>query len=358
MAQHFGGTLLRPYIIAEIGMNYEGSMARAKAMIEAAARGGAQAAKFQSYQADTLASRTSSPAYWDLDAEPTESQHQLFSKYDAFGPDEYAELAAHCRKVGIDFMSTPFDLAAVDYLEPLVPMFKIASADITNVPLIRKVARTGKPVVVSVGAASDEEIHTAVELLEAAGAQQIALLHCVLNYPTLPANANVAGIRRLTDDFHGRAVVGYSDHVAPDADGRMPAVELAAAFGAVIVEKHFTDDRNAAGNDHYHAMDEDGLRHLVERLQAMAELAGTGVPDLEVQRSAISNARRRIFTARPVAAGAVIAEDDLIALRADTGVAVAAWDTVVGARLTSAKEVGEPLTESDLETNAAASGSL
>ena len=131
----------RPYVIAEIGVNHEGSLATAKQLIELAHQGGAHAAKFQSYKANTLASKQS-PAYWDTTKEATLSQHELFQKYDNFGAAEYIELAAHAKKVGIDFISTPFDDEAVDYLAPLVSFYKIASADITNIPLLRRVART------------------------------------------------------------------------------------------------------------------------------------------------------------------------------------------------------------------------
>lgn len=123
------GNNLDPYIIAEIGVNHEGSLDRAKQLIEQAARGGAHAAKFQSYKAGKIASRNS-PAYWDTSKEPTESQYKLFQKYDAFGPAEYEELARHCGAIGIDFMSTPFDLDAVDFLDPLIPAFKIASREL------------------------------------------------------------------------------------------------------------------------------------------------------------------------------------------------------------------------------------
>ncbi|NDE21064.1 MAG: hypothetical protein EBZ98_05350, partial [Actinobacteria bacterium] len=161
---------------------HEGSLELAKRLVELAKEGGADAAKFQTYKADTLASRHS-PAYWDTTKEPTLSQFELFKKYDAFGPAEYQALAEHSKQVGIDFVSTPFDDAAVDLLAPLVPFFKVASADLTNTPLLRRVARTKKPVVLSVGASTIEEIDGALTTLRAAGARDIALLHCILNYP-------------------------------------------------------------------------------------------------------------------------------------------------------------------------------
>ena len=169
-----------PYIIAEIGVNHEGDIALAKRLIREAKDGGAHAAKFQSYKANKIASKNS-PAYWDQSKEPTDSQFKLFQKYDGFGEAEYKELAEYCRTLGIDFMSTPFDLDAVDFLAPLMPAFKIASADITNVPLIRKCAGTGKPLIISTGAATLSEIELALTTAKQAGARNVALLHCVLN---------------------------------------------------------------------------------------------------------------------------------------------------------------------------------
>lgn len=337
-----------PYIIAEIGVNHEGSVERAQEMIAAVARAGGHAAKFQTYKAETLASRKNSPAYWDTSKEPTTSQYELFSKLDSFGEAEYRQLAATCVEVGIDFLSTPFDLPSVGMLDPLMPAMKVASADLTNVPLLRAVAATGKPVIMSAGASTHDEIDWALGVLEAAGAREIALLHCVLRYPTPPEHANLLGIERLRERFGSRAVIGYSDHVAPDAGGEVPALEMATILGARVIEKHFTDDRSGQGNDHYHAFDEAGLRAYTERLARFRELGGTGEPDIPAQHAAISNARRRVFTARPLEAGSTIVEADLIALRADTGVEIADWDAVVGRRLLTAKASGDPILPEDL----------
>ncbi len=154
-----------PYVIAEIGVNHEGSMRQAKLLIEQAKMGGADAAKFQSYKAGTLASKQS-PSYWDTTKEKTKSQFELFKKYDSFGPEEYIELAEHCEKVGIEFISTPFDDQAVDFLDPLVPFFKVASSDLTNTPFLRKIGGKKKPVVLSTGASTLPEIDEGVRVLE------------------------------------------------------------------------------------------------------------------------------------------------------------------------------------------------
>lgn len=337
-----------PYIIAEIGVNHEGSLDRAKEMIQAVARAGGHAAKFQTYKADTLASAKNSPSYWDTSQEPTTSQHELFQKYDGFGAAEYRELADFCEQAGIDFLSTPFDLSAVGMLAPLMPAVKIASADLTNVPLLRSVASTGKPVIISAGASTHTEIDWALGMLERAGATEIALLHCVLRYPTPAEHANLRGIEQLRARFGDRAVIGYSDHVAPSADGSLPALDMASIMGARVIEKHFTDNREGIGNDHYHAFDEALLREYVTSLATFRELAGDGSPDIEAQSAAIENARRRIFVTQDIEAGSVVTEEDLIALRANTGIEIAAWDSVVGRRLAVAKQSGEAVLAGDL----------
>lgn len=345
----FNRQYMDPYIIAEIGMNHEGSMVRAKAMIESVARAGGHAAKFQTYKAETLASVKNSPAYWDVTKEPTQSQFELFQRFDSFEREQYEELAEFCAGVGVDFLSTPFDLDSVEWLAPLMPAIKIASADLTNVPLLRKVAATRKPVILSVGASTHDEIQNSLVTLTDAGAIEIALLHCVLRYPTPHEDANLLGIRELQESFGSRATIGYSDHVAPAPSGDAPALEMAVTLGARIIEKHFTDDRSGLGNDHYHALDEEGIRQFVERISTFRELAGTGIPDIEVQNAAVVNARRRIIVRRNLSAGKTLNEGDLIPLRSDVGIEVSHWDSVIGAQLAVDKADGDPLVEADLK---------
>jgi len=326
-------------------------MERAKAMIEQVARAGGHAAKFQTYKADKLAAKHTSPAYWDTTKEPTGSQHELFQRFDAFGPAEYEELAAHCASVGIDFLSTPFDFEAVDYLAPLMPIIKVASADLTNVPLIRRAARTGRPLLMSVGASSHDEIKTAIRVGLDAGAERVSILHCVLNYPTPKENAQLSQIAVLQREFGEQVAVGYSDHVAPEEDGTMPALEYAAINGVRVIEKHFTDNRQGIGNDHYHATDEAGLLAFTKRLELYRTLEGDGNLHLETQATAISNARRRIIATRDLSAGAVIQEEDLIPLRSNVGITIDRWDEVVGSKLVRDVSQDAPIEESDLERN-------
>ena len=339
----------RPYIIAEIGVNHEGSLELAKRLIELAKEGGADGAKFQSYKADTLASKNS-PAYWDTSKEATRSQHELFQKYDNFEPGDYAELARHAEKVGIDFLSTPFDDAAVDYLAPLVPFYKIASADITNTPLLRRVARTKKPVVLSTGASNMDEIRWSVSTLHEAGATDVVLLHCILNYPCENRNAHVRMITGLAEAFPDY-LIGYSDHTVPDPD--MTALAVAYSLGAVVLEKHFTHDKTLPGNDHYHAMDVHDLRRFVDRMGTIADILGEESAKAPISTEDISrlNARRSIVLARPVKGGQVLTEADLTYKRPGTGVGPQDWDRVIGMTVTKDLPDDHVLTWDDLRTS-------
>src|SRR5690554_2375128 len=316
IGNHLLGDALNPYIIAEIGVNHEGSLELAKELILQAKRAGAHAAKFQSYKADKIASKNS-PAYWDTKLEPTDSQHALFKKFDSFDRDEYFELADFCKINGIDFMSTPFDLDAVDYLDELMPAYKVASADITNIPLIRKCAEKGKPLILSTGASTFPEIENAISVAKAAGAKDVILLHCVLNYPTPIDHAQLFMIERLIKVFPDH-LIGYSDHVVPD--GTISALEVAVLKGACVLEKHFTHDKNLPGNDHYHAMDMHDLMAFKNKLEVYKGLLTGKGKDLSKESLARKHARRSIVTAKPLAAGTVLSESDLIAKRPAHGI--------------------------------------
>jgi len=299
-------------------------------LVDLAKEGGADAVKFQSYKAASLASKNS-PSYWDTSKETTSSQYELFKKYDCFNADDYRTLAEHCRSVGIDFLSTPFDDAAVDFLDPLVPVYKVASADLTNTLLLRKVAGKGKPVLLATGASYKSEIDIALQTLKQAGCAQISLLHCILNYPTEHKNAHLRMIKGLLADYPD-CVVGYSDHTLPDDS--MSSLVTAHLLGAVILEKHFTHDKTLPGNDHYHAMDLADLRILRRRLQKIRQLMGetekkTAIPS---EGPARLNARRSIVVRAKLAAGHLIRPEDIICKRPGTGISPLFLDKVLGSK--------------------------
>jgi len=320
----------KPYIIAEIGVNHEGSLDKAKDLIDLAKEGGANAAKFQSYKAETLASKYS-PAYWDTTKEPTQSQHELFKKYDQFEPDDYISLYEHCNNNKIDFLSTPFDDDAIEYLDPMIPFFKIASADLTNIPFLRKIAAKDKPIVLSTGASNTEEIDTALVTLKNAGCLNIALLHCILNYPTPIEQAHLRMIKGLSMVYPNH-VIGYSDHTLPDES--MTSLVAAHLLGAVIIEKHFTHDKTLPGNDHYHAMDVDDLKRFKRLIDTIHVSLGKESHKKPIETENISrlNARRSIIVRRNIPAGHKLTEKDLTYKRPGTGISPLHWDIVLGSK--------------------------
>ena len=314
-----------PYVIAEIGVNHEGSLDKARELIDLACLNGADAIKFQTYTAEKLASRQS-PAYWDLTKEPTLSQYELFKKYDTFGEREYELLAEHCQKEGIHFLSTPFDERAADFLGPLMPCIKVASADITNFPLLRKVATIGKPVLLSTGASTLAEIDMAVAELEKWGCLSLSLLHCILNYPTSYENAHLNMINGLQRVFPGY-VIGYSDHTIPDEG--MLVLTSAYLKGARILEKHFTFDKTLPGNDHYHAMDAADLKRLRKNLTFLGRIEGEiHKTPLASEAPARQHARRSIVLQRAVTKGSLLCQDMLTAKRPASGISPVNWDEV------------------------------
>ena len=342
------------YLIAEIGVNYYdiakkeniSLMDAAKLMIKKAKEGGANAAKFQSYKADKLASKNS-PAYWDISKESTKSQFELFAKLDKFNEEEYLELSKYCRKIDIDFLSTPFDLESVDFLNPLVNCFKVASADITNYPLLEKIAKTNKPLFLSTGASTLEEIEETINFLKKINSSiDITLLHCVLSYPTKNVNANLLRLKYLKNKFP-ELKLGYSDHTLPDDN--LIILPVAATLGATILEKHFTLDKSLKGNDHYHAMDLNDLKNIRKNLDLLDSLFDKDEKNyLECEQISRKQARRSIFLKRDMKKGEIIFNSDLIMKRPGIGISPKDLDKTLGKKLNKDLNEDELLSLGDL----------
>ena len=315
----------RPYVIAEIGVNHEGSMDTAKRLVKEAKEGGADAVKFQTYKADAIASKDS-PAYWDTSKEPTLSQHELFKKHDQFWKDEMQELKDYSDEIGVEFMSTPFDIESAMFLNEMMDVFKISSSDITNKPFIKFLCDFKKPIILSTGASSLKEVKEAVSWIEEKG-NPLSLLHCVLNYPTLDKNANLGMIMDLKAQFPDK-IIGYSDHTLPND---MKVCELATMLGSVIIEKHFTHDKTLPGNDHYHAMDKGDLQLFRDNLDRVFGILGMfKVEALEDEDLARKNARRSLVAQKDIPEGKIIEESDLTFKRPAHGVSPKYIDEVIG----------------------------
>lgn len=317
--------LYAPYIIAEIGVNHEGCMDTAKALIDAAKEGGADAVKFQTYKAETITSKDS-PAYWDTSKEPIKSQYELFKKHDNFWKDEMQLLKDYSDELDIEFMSTPFDIESSVFLNDMMDVYKISSSDLTNKPFIEHICKFDKPIILSTGASNMNEIRESVNWIEKYG-NQLALLHCVLNYPTDDENANLGMIKDLAMNFPDK-IIGYSDHTLPKD---MKVCEIATLLGAVIIEKHFTLDKMLPGNDHYHAMDKEDLRLYKSGLNRVFSILGSfKVKDLEEESLSKLNARRSLVAIKKIPKGKIVEEDDLTFKRPAYGISPSQIDELIG----------------------------
>ena len=267
-------------LIAEIGVNYydiaakEGTtpMEAAKRMVKEAKEAGIHAVKFQTYKAETLAAKAS-PSYWDTTEEPTTSQYELFKKFDTFGYEEYKELKEYADSLGIEFLSTAFDYESADYLDELMDVYKISSSDLSNLPFIEHQAKKNKPILLSVGASELPEIEAAIDAIRKYNDKMIVLLHCVLEYPTPLADANLNKIASLTKQFPD-LIIGYSDHTKPTES--CDVIKTAYNLGALCVEKHYTLDKTLTGNDHYHAMDPEDARRILAGIDFLDLIRGNG----------------------------------------------------------------------------------
>lgn len=324
----------RPYIIAEAGVNHEGSMELAKRLVEEAAESGAHAIKFQTYKAETIASKDS-PYYWDITKEPTRSQFELFKKYDKFWKKEYEALKVTCDKAGIEFMSTPFDVESANFLNELMPVYKISSSDITNLPFIEHMCRFGKPIILSTGSSYLWEIQQALDTIAKYG-NQVVLMHCILNYPTADENAHLGMLLDQEKRFP-QTIPGYSDHTLP---GKMEVLKIATLLGAAVLEKHFTHDKTLPGNDHYHAMDKEDLKHFHREMDFTFKVLGSfDKKPLPSEEKSRANARRSLVAKTAIKAGEEVVFDMLTWKRPASGISPKDIDQLIGKK--ALRAIGE-----------------
>jgi N,N'-diacetyllegionaminate synthase len=330
------------HVIAEAGVNHNNSVERAIQMAQAAAAAGAWGVKYQLYKADTIAV-PESPKYW-TDEIGTDSQYEAFRKSDRLDYDEYARVADACREAGIVFFATPFDLDAVEALERMrVPLYKIASADLTHKPLLEAVAATGRPLLLSTGAATAEEVHRAIEWT-GLGPDRLVVLVCTLTYPTPDEDAHFARLHSFREEF-APYLIGVSDHTLGTAGAWMTA-----ALGGVCIEKHYTLDRTLPDvPDHAISVEPQELAEMVAACDRACRLLGEswiGVRPSE--ESARINARRSVVLERDVAAGVPLTAEDLGYKRPGTGIPPYEAGRVIGRALREELPRGRTLTWEDL----------
>lgn len=315
---NIAGRLVGPgrpcFIIAEAGVNHNGSLDLALRLVEAAADCGADAVKFQTFTAAEVASPQAPKAAYQRAGEGgEESQYAMLERLE-LSPEAHRALQARCRQLGLIFLSTPFGPASADLLDDLdLPAFKIPSGEVTNLPFLRQVAAKGRPVILSTGMCDLAEVGAAVEALDQAGCPALALLHCVSAYPADPAQANLRAMTSLAQAF-GRPV-GFSDHT-PGNEVALAAV----ALGAAILEKHFTLDRALPGPDHRASAEPEEFKNLVAGVRKVESALGDGQKVLQpCEREIRDVARRSLVAARDIAAGQILEADLLLLRRPGTG---------------------------------------
>lgn len=333
-------------VIAEIGVNHNGDVDLARKLIDVAAEAGADAAKFQTFFADELASPTAAKAnYQKVTTDAAESQHAMLRALELTESD-LRTLKSHCEARGITFLSTPFSINAIDLLDRVgVGAFKVSSGDLTYPQMLTHMASKGKPVILSTGMGDLSEIEEAVRAMEATGNRQISILHCVSNYPADVADCNLAAMDTIRAAFG--YPVGWSDHTTGSA------ITLAAvARGAQIIEKHITLDRTMTGPDHAASMEPADFERLVSDIRDIER--AIGVPMKRRQPSEANTAevaRRSIVAVRDLAPGTVLRAGDVAMLRPGTGLPPREFDRVIGQNLTRAVAAGTPLQAADFQTS-------
>ncbi|MCR5768065.1 MAG: N-acetylneuraminate synthase [Lachnospiraceae bacterium] len=314
------------YIIAEAGVNHNGSFDLACRLVDAAKASGADCIKFQTFKSNNLVSHNAQKAEYQKGTTGEGSQFSMLRKLE-LSYDDFLALKKYCDDVGICFLSTPFDFESIDFLNSIdMPFWKIPSGEVTNYPYLVTLAKTGKPVVMSTGMCSMDEIKDAIDVLRENGTTDIKLLHCNTEYPTPFEDVNLLAMKKMRETFS--LEVGYSDHT------KGIEVPIAAvALGASIIEKHFTLDCNMEGPDHKASLEPDELRKMVTCIRHIEKSLGSGdkVPSpSEIKNKAV--ARKSIVAKTRIKAGDVLSEDNITVKRPGTGINPMIWNEVLGTK--------------------------
>lgn len=314
-------------IIAEAGVNHNGSLAIAKKLVEEAAHAGADYVKFQTFRAEQLSSAQASQADYQKETAGNFTSQQEMLRALELSADAHEALYSHCQAYGIGFLSTPFDMESIALLQPFdLPFWKIPSGEITNYPYLVRLARTGKPIVLSTGMSTLQEVAQAVTLLQEEGSGEITLLHCNTEYPTPFEDVNLRAMQTLSKRFG--LTVGYSDHT--------PGIEVciaAAACGAQILEKHFTLDKTMQGPDHRASLEPDELSAMIRAVRNIEKAMGSIEKAVSPSESRnILTIRKSIVAACQIKAGDVFTEKNLTTKRPASGICPMRWHEILGKR--------------------------
>lgn len=315
----------RVLIIAEAGVNHNGDIKLAKELALAAKECGADIVKFQTAKIDSLVTDFAPMAdYQKENVGNMTSQKEMLKKL-LLSYENFIELSEYCKTIGIQFLSTPFDLESVDFLSDLgCTLWKIPSGEITNYPYLIKIAKLQQPIILSTGMCTLEEVESAVKLLQNNGAGDLTLLHCTTEYPAPYKDVNLKAMKTLGDHF--RCPVGYSDHTL--------GIEVpiaAVGMGAIVIEKHFTLDKNMEGPDHKASLEPNELRTMISSIRKIEEAMGNGLKKPSVgEISNMKAARKSIVAKCDIKLGEMFTEDNLTTKRPGTGMNPMCWVEVIG----------------------------
>lgn len=318
---------MKTIIIAEAGVNHNGSLSIAKMLIEEAAKAGADFIKFQSFVTEKLVSKDAKLADYQKNIFKNENSQFVMLKELELSYNDHCELIEYCNQHKIAFFSTAFDLDSIDMLSKLnLPIWKIPSGEITNLPYLQKLGSFNKPIILSTGMATIGEIEAAIEVLEASGTQRdrITVLHCTTEYPAPINEVNLKAMTTIADTF--KVKVGYSDHTE--------GIEIslaAVAMGATVIEKHFTLDRNMDGPDHKASLEPNELKKMVESIRNIEHAMGSGIK--KPSQSEIKNkiaVRKSIVAACQIQKGELLTEENLTVKRPGNGMSPMLWNEIIG----------------------------
>lgn len=318
-------------IIAEAGVNHNGSIDIAKQLVDKAVEAGVDIIKFQTFKAEKLVSKSAKQAEYqkkNIGSQSDDSQYNMLKKLE-LSEEDHQELMTYCKERGIQFFSTAFDLESIDYLHFLnLGLWKIPSGEITNFPYIKKIASYHEPVILSTGMCEMDDISAAMDVLCKNGVErsQITILHCNTEYPTPYKDVNLMAMQQIKKEY--QVSVGYSDHT------KGIEVPIAAvALGASVIEKHFTLNRNMEGPDHKASLEPEELKAMVSAIRHIEQALGDGHKQIsESERKNIAIARKSIVAACPIKKGEMLTEQNLTVKRPGTGISPMRWEEVIGTK--------------------------
>ena len=313
------------FIIAEAGVNHNGSLELAKALVDKAAEAGADAVKFQTFITESIVCKGTDKAEYQKNTTDTnETQYDMLKRLE-LTPYMYAEVMNYCKIKGISFLSTPFDLDSIDYLNEIgIPIMKIPSGEITNYPYLKKIGQTKKNVILSTGMSRLEEVEVAIKVLRENGSNNITVLQCNTDYPTPYSDVNLNAMLTMKEKLN--VPIGYSDHTM--------GIEIpiaAVAMGATVIEKHFTLDRNMEGPHHKASLEPEELRAMVQAIRNVELALGEGVktPSKSEEKN-ISIVRKSIVAKKNISKGDLFSAENLTTKRPGSGLSPMCWDEVIG----------------------------